>query len=131
MHTFGHPVDLDGLLRVTERWGLKLVEDAAESLGSFYKGKHTGTFGKVGVLSFNGNKIMTTGGGGMILTNESTGAIIKHLNYVTASSRICTWWGWIQLQAAQSERRPGCAQLEQLESFIASKRRLAKLYQKS
>ena len=67
MHTFGHPADLDGLVSVTRRWNIALVEDAAESLGSYYKGKHTGTFGALGTLSFNGNKIMTTGGGGMIL----------------------------------------------------------------
>ena len=70
MHTFGHPADLEGLLTVCERWNVVLIEDAAESLGSLYKGQHTGTFGLAGCLSFNGNKIITTGGGGMVLTNE-------------------------------------------------------------
>src|SRR5690606_2725406 len=79
MHTFGHPVELAGLVEVCERWGLTLVEDAAESLGSFYRGRHTGTFGRLGVLSFNGNKIITTGGGGMILTDTDTAVRAKHL----------------------------------------------------
>src|SRR5690606_31093947 len=70
MHTFGHPVDLEGLIAVCQQWNLMLVEDAAESLGSLYRGRHTGTFGALGVLSFNGNKIITTGGGGMILADE-------------------------------------------------------------
>ena len=132
MHTFGHPVDLDTLVQVTARWGLCLVEDAAESLGSFYKGKHTGTFGKVGVLSFNGNKIMTTGGGGMILTNESTGAIAKHL---TTTAKQPHPYEYVHHELGYNYRLPnlnaalGCAQLEQLESFIESKRQLAKLYQ--
>ena len=70
MHTFGHPADMDGLCQVSRRWNIHLVEDTAESLGSFYKGQHTGTFGSLGTLSFNGNKIMTTGGGGMILAGD-------------------------------------------------------------
>ena len=78
-HTFGHPVELDALIAVCERWHLVLVEDAAESLGSYYKGHHTGNFGRIGVLSFNGNKIMTTGGGGMLLTDEVIGKRAKHL----------------------------------------------------
>lgn len=132
MHTFGHPVDLDTLLQVTERWGLRLVEDAAESLGSFYKGKHTGTFGKVGVLSFNGNKIMTTGGGGMILTNESNGVIAKHL---TTTAKQPHPYEYVHDEIGYNYRLPnlnaalGCAQLEQLESFVKSKRELAKLYE--
>ena len=79
MHTFGHPADMDGLLEVCRRWNLALIEDAAESLGSFYKDRHTGTIGTLGVLSFNGNKIITTGGGGMILAGEKLGARAKHL----------------------------------------------------
>ena len=71
MHSFGHPADLDGLLSVCSRWALKLVEDSAESLGSFYKGRHTGTFGDIGAVSFNGNKLITTGGGGALLTNHA------------------------------------------------------------
>ncbi len=80
MHTFGHPVKLDELQAVCERYNIPLVEDSAESIGSYYKGQHTGTFGKVGILSFNGNKIITTGGGGMILTDdEQLAKIAKHI----------------------------------------------------
>ncbi len=79
MHTFGHPVELDALLEVCGRWGLIVIEDAAESLGSLYKGRHTGTFGSLGTLSFNGNKIITTGGGGMVLAGEELGARAKHI----------------------------------------------------
>ncbi|MDD4434390.1 MAG: aminotransferase class I/II-fold pyridoxal phosphate-dependent enzyme, partial [Parabacteroides sp.] len=80
MHTFGHPVHLNELVAVCNKYGLELIEDAAESLGSFYKGKHTGTFGKVGAISFNGNKTITTGGGGMLLFNdEGLGKFAKHL----------------------------------------------------
>ena len=87
MHTFGHPVDLDGLLAVCHRWNLVLVEDAAESLGSYYKGRHTGTFGALGTLSFNGNKIITTGGGGMILSGEALGAQAKHLTTTAKTTK--------------------------------------------
>ena len=73
MHTFGHPIDLDNMKNVCKKWNLFLIEDAAESLGSYYKGKHTGTFGDYGTLSFNGNKVITTGGGGAILSNEQNG----------------------------------------------------------
>lgn len=132
MHTFGHPADLNALLKVTKDWGISVVEDAAESLGSFYKGKHTGTFGEIGVLSFNGNKIMTTGGGGMILTDESTGAIAKHL---TTTAKQPHPYEYVHDEIGYNYRLPnlnaalGCAQLEQLESFIDSKRELAALYQ--
>jgi aminotransferase in exopolysaccharide biosynthesis len=131
MHTFGHPADLDGLVRVCGRWNIVLVEDAAESLGSFYKGRHTGTVGALGALSFNGNKIITTGGGGMILTNEALGARAKHLSttakrphpYLFSHDEIGYNYRLPNLNAAL-----GCAQLEQLEQFIASKRDLAMRY---
>ena len=81
MHTFGHPVEIDRILAISESYGIVVIEDAAEALGSFYKGKHVGTYGKVGILSFNGNKIITTGGGGMIITNDSEIAEkAKHLS---------------------------------------------------
>ena len=80
MHTFGHPVHLDELVALCEQWHIELAEDAAESIGSCYKGRHTGTFGKVGVLSFNGNKTITTGGGGILLFNdEKLADYCKHL----------------------------------------------------
>lgn len=132
MHTFGHPADLDGLNEVCKRWHIPLVEDAAESLGSFYKGRHTGTLGVVGTLSFNGNKIITTGGGGMILTNAELGKRAKHL---TTTAKIPHPYEFIHDEVGYNYRAPnlnaalGCAQLEQLEAFIRAKRVLAKSYQ--
>ncbi len=131
MHTFGHPVEIDELVTVCERWHLILVEDAAESLGSYYKGRHTGNFGKIGVLSFNGNKIMTTGGGGMLLTDEIIGKRAKHL---TTTAKISHPYEFVHDEIGYNYRLPnlnaalGCAQLEQLPSFLASKRVLALRY---
>jgi aminotransferase in exopolysaccharide biosynthesis len=131
MHTFGHPADLDGLVDVCARWHLTLVEDAAESLGSFYKGRHTGTFGQLGTLSFNGNKIITTGGGGMILANEALGSRAKHL---TTTAKQPHPYEYVHDEVGYNYRLPnlnaalGCAQLEQLESFITNKRQLAARY---
>lgn len=132
MHTFGHPVELDSLVAVCERWGLALVEDAAESLGSFYKGRHTGTFGCVGTLSFNGNKTITTGGGGMILAGEELGLRAKHL---TTTAKKAHPYEYVHDEVGYNYRLPnlnaalGCAQLEQLDIFIASKRTLAGRYE--
>ncbi|KWX73798.1 aminotransferase DegT [Paenibacillus riograndensis] len=132
MHTFGHPVDLEGLLEVCNRYHLALVEDAAESLGSYYKGKHTGTYGHIAALSFNGNKIITTGGGGAILTaNEEWAKRAKHL---TTTAKIPHRWLFIHDETAYNYRLPnlnaalGCAQLEQLPLFLEQKRKLANLY---
>ena len=131
MHTFGHPVMLDELVAVCERWHLFLVEDAAESLGSYYKGRHTGNSGKIGVLSFNGNKIMTTGGGGMVLTDEATGQRAKHL---TTTAKIPHPYEFVHDEIGYNYRLPnlnaalGCAQLEQLPAFLESKRDLATRY---
>ncbi|WP_428718278.1 LegC family aminotransferase [Undibacterium curvum] len=131
MHTFGHPADLDGLLEVCSRWKLALVEDAAESLGSFYKGRHTGTLGVVGTLSFNGNKIITTGGGGMILAGEALGIRAKH---ITTTAKQPHPYEYVHDELGYNYRLPnlnaalGCAQLEQLEAFIANKRTLAARY---
>lgn len=131
MHTFGHPAKLDELVEVCNRWGLALIEDAAESLGSLYKGRHTGTFGQSGILSFNGNKIMTTGGGGMILTNEQLARRAKHL---TTTAKIPHPYEYVHDEIGYNYRMPninaalGCAQLEQLEHFIDAKRRLARQY---
>lgn len=132
MHTFGHPVDIDGLLDVCEHWSIPLIEDAAESLGSFYKGKHTGTFGLLGAISFNGNKIITTGGGGAIITNEKLGATAKHL---TTTAKIPHPYEFYHDETGYNYRMPnlnaalGCAQLEKLGSFIEAKRSLAYRYQ--
>jgi perosamine synthetase len=132
MHTFGHPADLDALMALCDRWRIELVEDAAESLGSSYKARHTGTLGKVGALSFNGNKIVTTGGGGAILTNDrSLGKLAKHL---TTTARVEHRWSFIHDQVGYNYRLPninaalGCAQIEQLPGFLARKRRLAERY---
>jgi aminotransferase in exopolysaccharide biosynthesis len=131
MHTFGHPVELAALIAVCDRWHLHLVEDAAESLGSYYKGRHTGSFGIIGVLSFNGNKIMTTGGGGMLLTDETLGKRAKHL---TTTAKISHPYEFVHDEVGYNYRLPnlnaalGCAQLEQLPVFLASKRDLAERY---
>ncbi len=131
MHTFGHPVELDALIAVCERWNLSLVEDAAESLGSYYKGRHTGNHGRVGVLSFNGNKIMTTGGGGMLLTDDAIGKRAKHL---TTTAKIPHPYEFVHDEVGYNYRLPnlnaalGCAQLEQLPSFLVAKRILAERY---
>lgn len=132
MHTFGMPADLDGLVAVCARWGLALVEDAAESLGSFYRGRHTGTFGLLGTLSFNGNKIITTGGGGMILAGAELGARAKHL---TTTAKRPHPYEYVHDEVGYNYRLPninaalGCAQLERLEVFIARKRALAARYE--
>jgi aminotransferase in exopolysaccharide biosynthesis len=131
MHTFGHPADLDGLVEVCARWNIALVEDAAESLGSLYKGRHTGTIVLLGTLSFNGNKIITTGGGGMVLTNETLGTRAKH---ITTTAKQPHPYEYVHDEIGYNYRLPnlnsalGCAQLEQLETFIANKRELAAEY---
>jgi dTDP-4-amino-4,6-dideoxygalactose transaminase len=131
MHTFGHPADLDGLMDVCSRWNLALIEDAAESIGSFYKGRHTGTFGVIGTLSFNGNKIITTGGGGMILAGEALGARAKHL---TTTAKQPHPYEYVHDEIGYNYRLPninaalGCAQLEKLEYFIGLKRTLTERY---
>lgn len=132
MHTFGHPTDLDGLREVTDAWGLPLVEDAAESLGSRYKGRHTGTDGLLSALSFNGNKIITSGGGGAILTNDSElGAKAKHL---TTTAKQPHPWAFSHDEIGYNYRLPnlnaalGCAQLERLDDFLARKRQIAESY---
>jgi len=133
MHTFGHPVDLDELVGVCEEFKLELVEDAAESLGSYYKGRHTGNVGKVSAVSFNGNKVITTGGGGAILTNDvELGKLAKHL---TTQAKLPHRWEFSHDMIGYNYRMPninaalGCAQLEQLPAFVAKKRQLAKRYQ--
>jgi perosamine synthetase len=133
MHTFGHPVDLDELVAVCEEFSLVLVEDAAESLGSYYKGRHTGNWGKVAALSFNGNKVITTGGGGAILTNDvALGNLAKHL---TTQAKLPHRWEFAHDRIGYNYRMPnlnaalGCAQLEQLPGFLAKKREIAERYQ--
>lgn len=133
MHTFGHPVHLDELVEVLKEYNIELVEDAAESIGSLYKGKHTGTFGKVGALSFNGNKTITTGGGGMMLFNdEELGAFAKH---ITTQAKIPHRWEFRHDHIGYNYRMPninaalGCAQLEHIEEYVTNKRITAHLYE--
>ena len=133
MHTFGHPVELDELLAVCNTWKLILVEDAAESLGSFYKGKHTGTIGDLGAISFNGNKIITTGGGGIVLCNDAQ--LGAHTKHVTTTAKVPHPFEFYHDEPGFNYRMPnlnaalGCAQMEVLESYLQQKRHLAYSYQ--
>ena len=133
MHTFGHPSDIEGLLAIANDFNIALVEDSAESLGSFYSGQHTGTFGLLGTLSFNGNKTITTGGGGAILTNNE--ALARHAKHLTTTAKISHAWEFRHDAIGYNYRMPninaalGCAQLEKLPAKLASKRELFKKYQ--
>lgn len=132
MHTFGHPVRIEEIAALCKEWHIELVEDAAESIGSKYKGIHTGLFGKIGALSFNGNKTITTGGGGMMLFNdEELGAYAKH---ITTQAKIPHRWEFRHDHIGYNYRMPninaalGCAQLEHLDEYIADKRATAAAY---
>ena len=132
MHTFGHPVRVEEVANICAEYHIELVEDAAESIGSKYKGIHTGLFGKVGALSFNGNKTITTGGGGMLLfMDEELGALAKHL---TTQAKVPHRWEFRHDHIGYNYRMPninaalGCAQLEHLDEFIADKRATAAAY---
>jgi aminotransferase in exopolysaccharide biosynthesis len=133
MHTFGHPSDLENLLSIGHDFNITLIEDAAESLGSYYNGQHTGTFGLVGTLSFNGNKIITTGGGGAILTNDVD--LARRAKHLTTTAKLSHAWEFRHDEIGYNYRMPninaalGCAQLEQLPSKIESKRKLFEKYQ--
>jgi perosamine synthetase len=132
MHAFGHPADIDGLLAVAQDFGLELIEDAAESLGSLVHGRHTGTFGRLGTLSFNGNKTITTGGGGALLTNDAE--LAKRAKHLTTTAKVPHRWDYVHDEIGYNYRLPnlnaalGCAQLEQLPALLAAKRRLYERY---
>ena len=133
MHTFGHPCKMDSIVEICNRYHIPVVEDAAESIGSCYKGKHTGTFGKLGILSFNGNKTITTGGGGMILTNDDElGPLAKHL---TTTAKKPHPWKFEHNMIGYNYRLPninaalGCAQMEMLPEILKNKRETAQIYQ--
>ena len=133
MHTFGHPVRIEELVALCEEYHIELVEDAAESIGSRYKNRHTGTFGKVGAISFNGNKTITTGGGGMMLfQDEELGKQAKH---ITTQAKISHRWEFRHDHIGYNYRMPninaalGCAQLENLDKYIESKRQVAAEYE--
>ncbi len=132
MHTFGHPVEIDKMLEICQQFHLPLVEDSAESMGSYFKGKHTGTFGDFGAFSFNGNKTITCGGGGIIVTNnEKHAKLAKHL---TTQAKIPHRWNFEHDHIGYNYRMPNlnaalaCAQIELLDAFLESKRKLAMQY---
>ena len=132
MHVFGHPVQIDQIKEITSSYNITLIEDAAESIGSYRDGKHTGTFGTMGILSFNGNKVITTGGGGIILTNDEDLAVkARHL---TTTAKISHPWEFRHDQIGYNYRMPninaaiGCAQLEMLPEILEKKRQLTMHY---
>jgi perosamine synthetase len=132
MHTFGHPCRIDEIAAICNQYGIDLIEDAAESIGSYYKGKHTGTFGNVGVISFNGNKTITTGGGGMLLFSDETMA--KRAKHLTTQAKLPHKWDFVHDEIGYNYRMPnvnaaiGVAQLENLDLFITKKKALASAY---
>lgn len=134
MHTFGHPCRIDEIKEICDAWSIVLAEDAAESLGSFYKGKHTGTFGKLGAFSFNGNKIITSGGGGVIVTDDEN--LAKRAKHLTTTAKIPHPYEYVHDEIGYNYRMPNInaallvAQMEQLEKFLANKRETAKEYEK-
>jgi len=133
MHTFGHPVDMEEIQGICNDYRIELVEDAAESLGSYYKNKHTGSFGKISAISFNGNKIMTTGGGGAIITDDAT--LASYAKHLTTTAKIQHSWEYRHDEIGFNYRMPnlnaalGCAQLEKMPAFIEQKRLLTKKYE--
>ncbi|MES2837171.1 MAG: LegC family aminotransferase [Bacteroidota bacterium] len=132
MHTFGFPCKIDEIESICKKHNVTLVEDAAESIGSYYKGKHTGTFGAMGVLSFNGNKTITSGGGGAILTNDEK--LAKRLKHLTTQAKVPHAWDFVHDEVGYNYRMPNInaalalAQIEQLDGFLESKRKVAERY---
>ena len=132
MHALGHPVRIKEIVAIADEFGIPVVEDAAESLGSFVDGQHTGTFGLTGMISFNGNKIVTTGGGGVILTNDE--AIGKRAKHITTTAKLPHKWEFEHDEVAWNYRMTnltaamGMAQLQRLEGFMAEKRVIAERY---
>jgi perosamine synthetase len=133
MHTFGHPCRIGEIKEICDKYHVFLIEDAAESVGSIYKGKHTGVFGQVGVMSFNGNKIITAGGGGCIVTNDKT--LAKKAKHLTTTAKVQHKWDFNHDMVGYNYRMPNLnaallvAQLENLDNFISSKRKLANVYE--
>ena len=132
MHTFGHACRIEEIIAICKRYHIEVVEDAAEAMGSYYKGKHLGSFAKIGAISFNGNKTITTGGGGVILTNDET--IGKHAKHLTTQAKLPHAWEFVHDEIGYNYRMPninaalGVAQLEQLDHFLANKRTTAEAY---
>jgi perosamine synthetase len=132
MHTFGHPCKIDEIAAVCNEFKILLIEDAAESVGSYYKSKHTGTFGLLGTFSFNGNKIITCGGGGAIVTDNEE--LARHAKHLTTQAKVPHRWDFVHDETAYNYRMPNlnaalmCAQLEQLDNFLEKKREVAARY---
>tara|TARA_B110000008_G_scaffold278439_1_gene322212 strand:- start:6776 stop:7915 length:1140 start_codon:yes stop_codon:yes gene_type:complete len=132
MHTFGHPCRIDEIKKICDKFHIKVVEDAAESLGSFFKNKHTGTFGDFGVISFNGNKIVTSGGGGCILTNDEL--LASKAKHITTTAKTSHPWEYYHDSIGYNYRMPNLnaallvAQLENINKFLISKRQIAENY---
>jgi len=133
MHTFGHPCRIDEIKEICDKYYVFVIEDAAESVGSTYKDRHTGTFGQIGVISFNGNKIVTAGGGGCIVTNDKT--LAKKAKHLTTTAKVPHSWNFVHDMIGYNYRMPNLnaallvAQLESLDNFIARKRKLANTYE--
>ena len=132
MHTFGHPSKIDKIAKICDKWHITLIEDSAESLGSFYKNKHTGTFGKLGIFSFNGNKIITSGGGGVVVTDDKK--LAKKLKHLTTTAKVPHKWEYTHDNIGYNYRMPNInaallvAQMENLDEFIVNKRDTANKY---
>jgi aminotransferase in exopolysaccharide biosynthesis len=132
VHIFGHPCEIDKIIDICNKYNILVVEDAAESLGSRYKDKHTGTFGKAGILSFNGNKIVTTGGGGMIITDDEE--LAKKARHISTTAKVPHKWEFNHDEIGYNFRMTnlnaavGCAQMENIEKYIQNKRQLASIY---
>ncbi|MCX6113443.1 MAG: LegC family aminotransferase, partial [Proteobacteria bacterium] len=132
MHVFGHPVRIDEIIRICDKYNITVIEDAAESLGSYYRSKHTGLFGKMGILSFNGNKTITTGGGGMVITDDEF--IAKRAMHITKTAKTPHPWEFIHDEVGYNYRLSnlnaavGCAQMECFPEFLKNKRELAGIY---
>lgn len=135
MHTLGIACRIDEIAKICKLWNIALVEDSAESIGAFYKGKHTGTFGDFGIFSFNGNKTITSGGGGVVITDNE--ALAKKAKYLTTQAKVPHKWEFQHDLVGYNYRMPNlnaalaCAQLEQLEKFVENKRELANFYSQS
>jgi len=133
MHTFGHPCRIDEIVKICDDYNIAVVEDAAESLGSYYKGKHTGSFGKIGVFSFNGNKIITTGGGGMLVTDDEE--LAKRAKHITTTAKVPHAYEYIHDEIGYNYRLTnlaaalGVAQMENLEVFVQKQRELGRYYE--
>ncbi|HRO42943.1 MAG TPA: LegC family aminotransferase [Flavipsychrobacter sp.] len=132
MHTFGFPCRIDEIAAICEQYNIILIEDSAESLGSYYKEKHTGNFGLMGTFSFNGNKTVTCGGGGAIITNDAT--LAERLKHLSTTAKVPHAWEFSHDEVGYNYRMPNlnaalaCAQLEQLDDILANKKELAAIY---